>query len=160
MSAKSQMVVLVSVVMCMLGGWDFATRVYISSTEKKYQENDVDIPPLFSSSGVPKDLAAAIAGYQSGGEQKGKHQSAAAGESGSLADFRFSLMAIYQKSGEYTAVLAVERLKDQQTETVKMNATTIYSDVSVQQLEQKFIILAHQQQTIRLRLFEKSGSKS
>jgi hypothetical protein len=70
------------------------------------------------------------------------------------------LIAIYQKSGQYTAIVAVENLKDQQTETIKMNAATIYSDVSVQQLEQKFIVLAHQQQTIRLRLFEKSGSKT
>jgi hypothetical protein len=160
MSAKSRTLLTICAVLCMLGSWDFITRVHISSAAKKYQENEVVIPPVFNSSGVPEDLATVIAGYHSGAQQKGKQQTVATGESGALANFRFSLIAIYQKSGQYTAVVAVENLKDQQTETIKMNAATIYSDVSVQQLEQKFIVLAHQQQTIRLRLFEKSGSKT
>ncbi len=150
----------ISLILGMLCVFDFVTRVHIQSDVKNYQQNDHSIPKLLKSSGAPDDLVALLARYQSGKGGTVAGQGAAAGESGSLADYRFSLLAIYQKSGQYTAVLSVEGVKGQPAELIKMNKATVYSEIVVKQLEQKFIVLAHQQQTIRLRLFEKSGSKS
>lgn len=159
MNVSTRTVISASAIFSVICIYDFATRVYIQTEIKEYQKDKILVPKVLKSAGVPEDLSSVLAEYKSGNKHDNKESNTAAGETGFLANFKFSLIAIYQKAGQYTALLTVEASKDQPARMIKMSKETVYSEVSVQQIDQKFVVLAYQQQTIRLRLFEKSGSK-
>jgi hypothetical protein len=145
-----------SLVMLIFCFTDFYSRVYtpFEFSERSLSSGVVDMGVVERnlSPELQRKLDNYLLPLQASAESSGEGQL----DRATLANYNFSLVAIYFKQNNYTAVVSALNILTKKSEMVRFTKGMQFDDVTVVSLDRQSIQLQFQQQIVNLRLFEVS----
>ncbi|OBP15322.1 hypothetical protein A5320_08130 [Rheinheimera sp. SA_1] len=134
---------------------DFFSRIYLDVDAKDLQMTEASIPEVVVPTAIPAELKKLIANFKS--STKGENAQSQNFDSAVLAQYKFTLLAIFFKSGQYTAVMSAKDIKNNKDEIIKLMEGEQYSGISVSRVQGKLVEMQHHDRSIKLRLFDNSS---
>jgi hypothetical protein len=134
---------------------DFFSRVYLEVDAKDLQMTETPPPQVIHPKVVPAKLKEQIANLKSPGN--GETTQTQNFDSAVLSQYKFTLLAIFLKSGQHTAVMSAKDIKNNKDEIIKLKEGDRYFDISVSHVQGKLVEMQYHEQSIKLRLFDNSS---
>ncbi|MBU2225656.1 MAG: hypothetical protein KKB00_16625 [Gammaproteobacteria bacterium] len=134
---------------------DFFSRVYLDIDARDLPMTVTSVPEVVRPKAIPATLKEEVANLKSpASDENTRTQNF---DSAVLSQYKFTLLAIYLKSGQHTAVMSARDIKNNKDEIIKLKEGEQYFDISVSHVQGKLVEMHHHEQSIKLRLFDNTS---